>query len=135
LYGSWLDTELDLKTKHYLLNGISQIRDAPDIRPDTGFDLPDIIPDIRLIGRIIQKFLKAKNEQVKFQKGTFSYTFFALYIYYLRKHLNFQLKIRPDIRYLASPDIPPDIRYPAFRLAGYPANSVPGVSLFQIDFF
>ena len=27
------------------------------------------------------------------------------------------------------PDIRPDIRYPAFRIAGYPANSISGISL------
>jgi hypothetical protein len=36
------------------------------------------------------------------------------------------LKIRPDIRPA------PDIRYPAFRLAGYPAKSVSGASLIKI---
>jgi hypothetical protein len=40
-------------------------------------------------------------------------------ISYFNRYLNVELKIRPDIR------------YPAFRLAGYPSKSVSGVFLFK----
>jgi hypothetical protein len=58
------------------------------------------------------------------------------------RHLNVDLKMRPDIRYPACTGYPvsglyqisgllrpvPAIRYPACRLAGYSANSVPYLS-------
>jgi hypothetical protein len=44
-------------------------------------------------------------------------------------HSNFDQKIRPDIRYPASPNVRSDIRNPAFGLAGYPTKSVSGASL------
>jgi hypothetical protein len=47
-----------------------------------------------------------------------------LFIAYLTtgSHLHIELKIRPDIR------------YPAFRLAGYPTKSVSGASLFNTNY-
>jgi hypothetical protein len=49
-----------------------------------------------------------------------------LIISYLIGDFHVELKIRSDIRYPASPGIRPDIRYQAFRLAGFPAKSVSG---------
>jgi hypothetical protein len=39
---------------------------------------------------------------------------------YITKHLN----VEPKILNPALPDIRPDIRYPAFKLAGYPAGRI-----------
>jgi hypothetical protein len=53
----------------------------------------------------------------------------SLFISYLTRHLNVELTsgritgIRPE------PEIWPDIRYPAFNLAGYPAKLLSGASL------
>jgi hypothetical protein len=47
----------------------------------------------------------------------------SLFISDFSRYFDVQWKIPPDIRPA------PDIRYPAFRLAGYPAKSVSGASL------
>jgi hypothetical protein len=56
----------------------------------------------------------------------------SLLISFLTGHLNFELKIwpqiRPDIRYSPTPDI----QYPAFRLARYPPKSISDASLLGI---
>jgi hypothetical protein len=44
-----------------------------------------------------------------------------VYFMYFTRHLNVELKIRPDIR------------YPALRYAEYPAKSISGTSLINID--
>jgi hypothetical protein len=51
------------------------------------------------------------------------YCIMFLFISYLTSQLHIELKIRPDIR------------YPAFRLAGYPAKLVSGAPLLCYHFF